>query len=209
MHHLDLYIISGGSRGAPLAHAPLGVLQILLFWHTNLLKRSRLGSWPPCLRGRHPPMGNPGSTTDNHSYALHIYIYIYIYIYICDVCHAEDDVSPRWWYASEDVNLYSRNSAHGHQPKEDGPVRTARKVFGITLKGCVAYFGASTLGETLTIITTQSSIVEGSRLQKRGTHQRIDPSMHEYPAVELWTEVKWTLSPRWGKSLIGHARRLI
>ena len=29
----------------------------------------------------------------------------------------EDDVLPRWWYASEDVNLYSRNSAHGDQPK--------------------------------------------------------------------------------------------
>ena len=29
----------------------------------------------------------------------------------------EDDVSPRWRYASEDVDLYSRNSAHGHQPK--------------------------------------------------------------------------------------------
>ena len=29
----------------------------------------------------------------------------------------EDDVSPRWQYASEDVDLYSRNSAHRHQPK--------------------------------------------------------------------------------------------
>ena len=29
----------------------------------------------------------------------------------------EGDVSPRWQYASEDVDLYSRNSAHGHQPK--------------------------------------------------------------------------------------------
>ena len=29
----------------------------------------------------------------------------------------EDDVSPRWRYASEDVDLYSRNSAHGHQLK--------------------------------------------------------------------------------------------
>ena len=29
----------------------------------------------------------------------------------------EEDVSPRWRYASEDVDLYSRNSAHGHQPK--------------------------------------------------------------------------------------------
>ena len=29
----------------------------------------------------------------------------------------EDDVLPRWRYASEDVNLFSRNSAHGHQPK--------------------------------------------------------------------------------------------
>ena len=29
----------------------------------------------------------------------------------------EDDVSPRRQYASEDVNLYSWNSAHGHQPK--------------------------------------------------------------------------------------------
>ena len=29
----------------------------------------------------------------------------------------EDDVSPWWRYASKDVNLYIRNSAHGHQPK--------------------------------------------------------------------------------------------
>ena len=29
----------------------------------------------------------------------------------------EDDVLPRWRYASEDVDLYSQNSAHGHQPK--------------------------------------------------------------------------------------------
>ena len=29
----------------------------------------------------------------------------------------EDDVLPQWRYASEDVNLYSWNSAHGHQPK--------------------------------------------------------------------------------------------
>ena len=36
---------------------------------------------------------------------------------MCDVCHMEDDVSPQWQYASEDVNLYSRNGAHGHQPK--------------------------------------------------------------------------------------------
>ena len=29
----------------------------------------------------------------------------------------EDDVSPQRQYASKDVNLYSQNSAHGHQPK--------------------------------------------------------------------------------------------
>ena len=29
----------------------------------------------------------------------------------------EDDVSPRWRYASKDVNLYSQNSAHGYQLK--------------------------------------------------------------------------------------------
>ena len=29
----------------------------------------------------------------------------------------EDDVSPQWRYASKDVDLYSRNSAHGHQLK--------------------------------------------------------------------------------------------
>ena len=29
----------------------------------------------------------------------------------------EDDVSPRWQYASRDVNNNSINSAHGHQPK--------------------------------------------------------------------------------------------
>ena len=30
----------------------------------------------------------------------------------------EDDVLPRRRYASKDVNLYSQNGAHGHQPKE-------------------------------------------------------------------------------------------
>ena len=29
----------------------------------------------------------------------------------------EDDVLPRQQYASEDVNLYSQNGAHGHQLK--------------------------------------------------------------------------------------------
>ena len=38
------------------------------------------------------------------------------YIYVM-IATREVDVSPRWRYASEDVNLYSRNSAHGHQPK--------------------------------------------------------------------------------------------
>ena len=42
----------------------------------------------------------------------------------------EEDVSPQWRYASEDVDLYSRNSAHGHQPK----------VLEITLTGCVGVF---------------------------------------------------------------------
>ena len=81
----------------------------------------------------------------------------------------EGDVSPRWRYASEDVDLYSRNSAHGHQPKggrscADG----ARSTRDIAHGMCRRAFGASALGETLTIIITQSSIVEGSRLQKRG-----------------------------------------
>ena len=52
----------------------------------------------------------------------------------------EDDVLPRWQYASEDVDLYSRNRAHGHQPKEVGPVRTAHEVLEITLMGCVSMF---------------------------------------------------------------------
>ena len=81
----------------------------------------------------------------------------------------EGDVSPRWRYASEDVDLYSRNSAHGHQPKggrscADGAQSTRDIAHGM----CRCAFGASVLGETLTIIITQSSIVEGSRLQKRG-----------------------------------------
>ena len=38
------------------------------------------------------------------------------YIYVMDATR-EEDVSPRWRYASEDVDLYNWNSAHGHQPK--------------------------------------------------------------------------------------------
>ena len=45
---------SGGSRGVPLAHTPPRV-QILLFWHTNFLKRSRLGSWHPPYEVGTPP----------------------------------------------------------------------------------------------------------------------------------------------------------
>ena len=52
----------------------------------------------------------------------------------------EDDVSSRWRYASEDVNLYSWNSAHRHQPKGVSPVRMAREVFEVTLMGCVSVF---------------------------------------------------------------------
>ena len=53
----------GGSRRAPPVCAPLRV-QILSFWHTNLLKHSR-PPWElvPPLWGWCPPMGNPGSTT--------------------------------------------------------------------------------------------------------------------------------------------------
>ena len=53
---------SGGSRGAPPAHAPLRV-QILSFWHTNFSKCSRLGSWRPPYEVGAPPTGNPGSAT--------------------------------------------------------------------------------------------------------------------------------------------------
>ena len=49
----------------------------------------------------------------------------------------EEDVPPRWRYASEDVNSYSRNSAHRHQPKGVGPVQMAREVFKMALTGCV------------------------------------------------------------------------
>ena len=81
----------------------------------------------------------------------------------------EDDVLPRWWYASEDVNLYSQNSAHGHQPKRRSVLCGWRAKYSrLRSRDVSARFGASTLGETLTTITTQSSIVEGSRLQKRG-----------------------------------------
>ena len=39
-------------------------------------------------------------------------------MYVCVMCAMrEDDISPQWRNASEDVNSYSRSSAHGHQPK--------------------------------------------------------------------------------------------
>ena len=47
---------------------------------------------------------------------IQIFILLFVGIYVMCATR-EDDVSPRWRYASEDVNLYSRNSAHGHQTK--------------------------------------------------------------------------------------------
>ena len=77
-------------------------------------------------------------------------------------------MSPRWRYASEDVDFTAGIVLTGINQKEVGPVQTAREVLEITLTDVSACFVASMLGETLTIITTQSSIVGGSRLQKRG-----------------------------------------
>ena len=57
----------------------------------------------------------------------------------------------------------------GTNQKKVGPVRTACEVLRDIAHGmCRRAFGVSALGETLTIIITQPSIVEGSRLQKRG-----------------------------------------
>ena len=49
---------------------------------------------------------------------MHIYSNSLMAMCMCVMCATrEDDVSPRRWYASEDVNLYSQNGAHGHQAK--------------------------------------------------------------------------------------------
>ena len=64
----------------------------------------------------------------------------------------EDDVSPQRRYASEDVNLYSRKSAHGHQPKggqscADGTWSIRGYAHGM----CRVFRGASThSGQTTT-----------------------------------------------------------
>ena len=53
---------------------------------------------------------------DIHRHTCIFFIYTNTHTYV--MCATwEGDVSPRWRYASEDVNPYSRNSAHGHQPK--------------------------------------------------------------------------------------------
>ena len=52
----------------------------------------------------------------------------------------EDEVLPPQRYTSKDVNLYSRNSAHGTNRKEDSPVQMARRVVEVTLTGCVGVF---------------------------------------------------------------------
>ena len=56
----------------------------------------------------------------------------------------------------------------GTNRKEDSPVKTACRVIEVMLTGCNGVFrGVNTL-QTLTIITTQSNTLEGSRLQKWG-----------------------------------------
>ena len=95
----------------------------------------------------------------------------FINIYGTYVMYAmwEKDVSPRWRYASEDVDLYNRNSAHGHQPKGGRScVDSARSTQDNTHVMFWRVPWCQRSRETLTIIITQSSIVEGSRLQKRG-----------------------------------------
>ena len=52
----------------------------------------------------------------------------------------EDDVSPRWRYASKDINFIAGIVLTGTNRKEVGPVQTVREVFEITLTGCVGAF---------------------------------------------------------------------
>ena len=70
-----------------------------------------------------------------HCGSCHIVVLVYV---MCATW--EEDVPPRWRYASEDVNSYRWNSAHRHQPKGVGPVRMAHEVFKIALTGCVGMF---------------------------------------------------------------------
>ena len=57
-HSHSLADLGGRNRCAAPLRDP-----ILLFWHTNFMKRSRLGSPRPPYEVHVPPTGNPGSAT--------------------------------------------------------------------------------------------------------------------------------------------------
>ena len=56
----------------------------------------------------------------------------------------------------------------GTNQKEDGPVKAVCRVIEITLMGCVSVFKGIDALRMLTVITTQSNTLEGSRLQEWG-----------------------------------------
>ena len=56
----------------------------------------------------------------------------------------------------------------GTTQKEDSPVKAAHRVIEVMLTGCVGVFKGIDALRTLTIITTQTNTLEGSRLQERG-----------------------------------------
>ena len=56
----------------------------------------------------------------------------------------------------------------GTNRKEDSPVKTACRVIEVTLTGCNGVFRGVDASWMLTIMTTQSNTLEGSRLQKQG-----------------------------------------
>ena len=56
----------------------------------------------------------------------------------------------------------------GTNRKEDSPVKMACRVIKVTLTGCNGVFRGVDALQMLTIIITQSSTLEGSRLQKQG-----------------------------------------
>ena len=132
-------------------------------------------------------------------------IYSRLLIYMCDVCHAGwQCVAPaairfRRCRPSTDGTVLT-----GTNRKEDSPVKMARRVIELTLMGCDGVFRGVDASWMLTIITTQSNTLEGSRLQKRGCISTSILACMSTLSIQSNSEPKWTPSPRSGPRMAKH-----
>ena len=85
---------------------------------------------------------------------------------------------------------------HSTYQKEDSPVKTVHRVIEVMLTGCISVFKGVITSQTLTAITTQSSTLKGSRLQKHGYISASILACMSTPSMQSNSDLKSTPRPQ-------------